>query len=451
MMEQRTERPEQPGRQVELVAIDMGYGHLRPAYSLAEMLPGAEVLHADAPPASSAQEQRAWEQARTGYEMLSRGSRLPLVGGALKAVLDEVTAIPSLYPHRDLSQPTVPVRALEAMAKRGLGRGLAERLKRNGKSLLTTFYAPAVLSDFHGCERVYCVVTDSDVNRVWAPPVPSKSNITYCAPSMRVARRLRAYGVPQDRIRMTGFPLPHALVGGLSAPVLRRDLQRRLAALDPLGRFRAEGRQEVTKLLEDGRKHDENPPHLVFAVGGAGAQAEMAFEFLPSLAPGLRRKKWKLTLVAGIRPEVKALFLDAIERAELVDELEAGDVEILLEGTHEQYFQRFNQVLHDADILWTKPSEVSFYGALGIPLLFSQPMGSHEHYNQRWAVDSGSGVEQYDPRYVAHWLEEMLDDGTLAAAAWAGYMRMPKFGLYRVIEEVLGQGALEDCSSSIMP
>ena len=36
----------------------------------------------------------------------------------------------------------------------------------------------------------------------------------------------------------------------------------------------------------------------------------------------------------------------------------------------------------------------------------------------------------------------MLKDGTLAGAAWTGYMRMPKFGLYRIVEEVLGAAEL---------
>ena len=32
-------------------------------------------------------------------------------------------------------------------------------------------------------------------------------------------------------------------------------------------------------------------------------------------------------------------------------------------------------------------------------------------------------------------------DGTLAGAAWSGFMRLPKFGLYRILEAV---GPLKD-------
>ena len=44
--------------------------------------------------------------------------------------------------------------------------------------------------------------------------------------------RLRAYGVPDDRILLTGFPLPHGLVGGPELPILRRNLASRLVRLD---------------------------------------------------------------------------------------------------------------------------------------------------------------------------------------------------------------------------
>lgn len=426
-----------PGAEVELVAIDMGYGHLRPAHSFSEFL-GTPVLHADRAPLASPAEQSQWQQVRKGYEMLSRATQLRLFGGALRELMDGVTSIPSLYPRRDLSNRTLGVRVLESWARRGLGRGLAARLERQDRPLLTTFYGPAVLSDYHGCERLYCVVTDSDINRVWAPIQPQKSHVIYFAPSMRVRRRLKAYGVPPDQIVVTGYPLPHGLVGGPDASVLRANLARRLVALDPRGRFLREVRGEVSHFLGELPEAASAVPHLVFAVGGAGAQADMAHQFLPSLARRVRKGRLKVTLVAGIRPEVAEVFQAAIHDAGLEEEQQAGLVSILLENDHDAYFERFNQLLHTADILWTKPSELTFFGALGIPLLFSWPVGSHERYNRRWAIDAGSGINQYDPRHAGEWLWELLKDGTLAGAAWTGYMRMPKFGLYRIVEEVLG-------------
>jgi hypothetical protein len=57
-----------------------------------------------------------------------------------------------------------------------------------------------------------------------------------------------------------------------------------------------------------------------------------------------------------------------------------------------------------------------------------------------WAEDAGlagqlgAGLKQDDPRHAAEWLREWLDDGTLAAAAWSGYVRLPKFGTPRIVE-----------------
>jgi hypothetical protein len=332
--------------------------------------------------------------------MLSRAGNVPVVGSLLAEVLQGVTKIPSLYPLRDLSARTPAVRLLEQAARDGMGLGLAARLQRSQTPLLATFFGPAVLSDYHGCDRIYCVVTDSDVNRIWAPVSPRRGNITYLVPTLRVRRRLKAYGVPGSKIVMTGYPLPHELVGGTDAHLLRKNLRRRLLALDRKGVFLRECREEVSYFLGDLGEVPEAPPHLVFAVGGAGAQAEMVEEFLPSLAHSLRKGKLRLTLVAGLRPEVAERFRVAIDACELGEELASGAVSILQKDNHDEYFRAFNELLAEADILWTKPSELSFFGALGLPLLFSWPVGSHERYNRRWAINSGSGIKQGELRHA---------------------------------------------------
>lgn len=431
-----------PFPSLELVSIDMGYGHLRPAYSLSRFLGGQPILLADEPPLASTDEQLLWKRARFLYEGLSKAGSLPGVGPLLSEVLDLVTSIPNLYPRRDLSAASLGSKALARASFAGLGRGLAARLDRQDQTLLTTFYAPAVLAHAHGQERIYCVVTDTDVNRIWAPVDARRSRVRYLAPTQRVRRRLKSYGVPGERSMVTGFPLPHELIGGPEAPLLRKNLRRRLAALDPRGRFLHESRGEVAHFLGDSAQAGA-APHLVFAVGGAGAQTEMVRAFLPSLARRIRKGRLRITLVAGIRPEVSARFQEAISASELEPELASGAISILLESSHAEYFARFHQLLSTADILWTKPSELCFYGALGLPLILSRPLGSHERENRRYAVSSGAGLRQLDPAHAGDWLYEMLKDGTLAGAAWTGYIRMPKFGLYRIVEEVLGRECLE--------
>lgn len=429
----------------ELVSIDMGFGHLRPAQALSDFCGGAPILLADEPPLATAAEERKWRRAREGYEILSQAGATPFVGPLLSNLLDGITRIPHLYPRRDLSPHTFAVRLLRKAAEAGMGRGLASRLERNQSKLLTTFFAPAVLADIHGVEDIHCVVTDSDINRIWAPVNPVDSKINYLAPSERVRSRLRAYGVLNSNIHVTGYPLPHELVGGPGAEVLRDNLRRRLVALDPRGRFLSTCSEEVAHFLGPLPEHSsESIPHLVFAVGGAGAQAELVDQFLPDLAHWIRQRKLKLTLVAGLRPEIADRFLRSITSADLSQEATEGAVAILLKKDHREYFHAFNELLAQTDILWTKPSELSFFGALGIPLLLSSPVGSHEAYNRRWAESMGAGIRQRDLRHAGHWLREMLKDGTLAGAAWTGYMRMPKFGLYRIVEHVFGKTALEN-------
>src|SRR5579883_586756 len=357
-----------------VLAVDMGYGHLRAAVPLAAAL-GTDVLYADQAPLADDDEQREWLRTRRFYETTTRLSQVPVVGAPLRLVLDAVTHIPHLHPSRDLSAPTAGARGLERLVRNGLGRGLARRLKESGAPLLTTFYAPAIAADRMGCPNVYCVVTDTDINRVWAPLEPRTSDIHYLVPSRRAARRLHAYGVRKSHITFTGFPLPHELVGGPSLSRLKRNLAARLVRLDPDGAFRESAGSELVHFLgplpesERGR-----PPRLVYAVGGTGTQAGLAHEFLPSLRPAIERSALRLTLVAGVRAEVAATFRDALSKAGLLPALGSG-VDILEAPDHRTYFAEFTALMAHTDVLWTKPSELTFYAALGVPLVCSRPVG----------------------------------------------------------------------------
>jgi hypothetical protein len=79
---------------------------------------------------------------------------------------------------------------------------------------------------------------------------------------------------------------------------------------------------------------------------------------------------------------------------------------------------------------------MTFYAALGLPLIFSAPVGAHEVKNRRWAIESGAGIEQRIPEVALDWLEELTMDGTLAGAAFAGMSRFPADGLYKIIDRI---------------
>jgi hypothetical protein len=435
MMDLQTATLKRLAVQPLVVSVDMGYGHLRAAIPLAREL-GLRVYAADGPDLSDEAERELWQRTRVFYEWTTRLSQVPFIGPPMRALVEAFTSIPHLHPERDLSAASLGAKGLERLVQKGLGRGLFERLKSSGAPLLTTFYAPAIAADRLGYSEVYCVVTDSDINRVWAPYLPQASGVHYLVPSTRAGRRLMAYGVPRQLINYTGFPLPGELLGGPELPVLKQNLAARLVRLDPQGWFR-EGHQALVEqqLGPLPRAEEGRPPLLMFAVGGAGAQAGLARLFLPSVASHIQEGRLRVTLVAGVRPEVALAFQQAIERAGLGASVGHG-LEIMQAKDHAEYFERFNEMLARADILWTKPSEMTFFAALGIPLICSWPVGVHERYNRRWAIEAGAGLKQRDPRFAGQWLAEWLTDGTLAAAAWAGFTRLPKHGLYRILEAV---------------
>jgi hypothetical protein len=432
---------------VKVIAVDMGYGHNRAAQAFATVL-NTPVWQVDVAPIAGAEERRSWSRTRAFYEGMSRASQLGALARPFRSLLENVTSIPHLHPYRDLSGPTIGSRGLKWLIERGLGRGMLEALSRDPGPVLTTFYAPALIADHAGLRPSYCVVTDADINRVWAPADPATSEVIYFAPSQRALLRLRAYGVRPDHIHMTGFPLPPELLGGPDLQVLRANLAARLVRLDPSGVFRDSYRDDLDHFLGPLPTPARKAPLVTFVVGGAGSQEQVAKMLLTSFKKSIEAGKIQLALAAGTHAHLGDQFREWTKELGLESRLGDG-LEILYTPDLWEYFRLFNKLLAETDILFTKPSEMTFFAALGLPLVFSWPVGVHERYNRRWAIEGGAGLKQRDLRFTADWIDEWLQDGTLAGAAWSGFMRLPKFGLYRILEFVAkGEGAGAQVSSS---
>lgn len=411
-----------------VTALDMGYGHLRAAASVASAC-GAEVVEADRPPFASDSETALWGRARRWYEALSRGADAWYAPGA-RALLDLVTGIPAPGSQRDDSAPNLAARQLDRLVRAGMGARLAARLRETGEPLVATFYAHAVAAETHGAERVHLVVTDSDINRVWAPADARRSRIVFFAPAETAAARLVSYGVARERICVTGFPLPPELVGDDDA-IARESLAARIARLDPSGAFRAARRDELTRALGDVPAGRADPPTVVFAVGGAGAQSGVARILLSAWHRHLANDQLRLVLVAGTRRRVAERFERWLREAGV-----GPSARLLFEPDFRSYYRSFNETLASADVLWTKPSELTFYAALGLPLVLARPLGVHERRNRDLALTLGAGVNGRASRETALRLPSLLADGTLAAAAWSGFSRMPRDGARRIAEEL---------------
>ncbi|OGL65689.1 hypothetical protein A3B21_03310 [Candidatus Uhrbacteria bacterium RIFCSPLOWO2_01_FULL_47_24] len=457
-----------------VIAVTMGYGHLRPAYALKDMAyighgldHGRGIINADDYPGIPPEDKKMWETIRRGYEFVSRFKRIPIIGEATFDLMDHLQEIAGFYPRRDLTKPIWQLRAtLSTIKKKKWGKDLIDKLNRpstrakhgtgQGKPLplVTTFFTIAHMAEYWGYRGpIYCVVTDTDVSRAWVALNPKASKIMYCAPSYRVAERLKLYGVNPRRIYLTGFPLPKTNLGNnTDLGILRHDIALRILNLDPARRYLKVHGPHVAERLSIKKlpKKSNHPLTLTFAVGGAGAQREIGAAMLKSLRRHILEGRIRVNLIAGVHSVVRDYFIEQAKKNGL-EKTFGKFVRVLYQKTKEQYFAEFNKWLRTTDILWTKPSELSFYAGLGLPIIIAPPIGSQEDYNQSWLLTLDAGVPQEDPKYAAEWLFDWLRSGFLAKAAMSGYREAFKFGTFNIERLVAGKPSQMKLVETVSP
>lgn len=101
-------------------------------------------------------------------------------------------------------------------------------------------------------------------------------------------------------------------------------------------------------------------------------------------------------------------------------------------------FDRFNSALKSTDVMITKPSEMVFYAALGIPLVFLPPIGAHEAKNRDYIFEKRCGVNMVRPSDFAKWILGSRCSGMLMELAENGYNNLPKTGTFEIDELVKG-------------
>jgi len=415
-----------------VAAANMGLGHKRAVQPLRDIAEGGIIVVND-PSVAAPDEQKLWDQLLSVYERLSRAKSIPLVGNTLFGIMDYFQRIRPAYPRIDLSRPTIQTRWNEKMLDKGVCRGMIERILTKPLPFVTSYFTAAVAADRAGYGRVYCIICDADINRVWVASEPRRSRIEYLVPCGAAMRRLKQYGVPDERIFMTGFPLPLELLGNQDLDALKRDLGRRLRRLDPTDRFWPLHDKSVEHFLGEGNceRRERSAFTLAFCVGGAGAQKDIGAEALMSLAPRIKAGDIRMNLVCGVRPEVRAYFEAAVKEAGLEG---SPGVQLIGGKGDAEYFESFNRSLHETDIVWTKPSELSFYTGLGLPIIMAPSVGSQEVFNRRWLEEIQAGIPQDDPKYADQWIFELLEQGRFAEAAWDGFLKARKYGTYKIHE-----------------
>ena len=427
-------------KQAWIVAVDMGYGHQRAAYPLRHLSPTGKVISVNNYQGIPQKDYRIWHESESFYGFVSRLISIPLIGRRLFNLYDKLQSIKEFYPRRDLSPPNFTLRRMYALIKNGWGKDFINFLNTKDIPLITTFFTVAFFAEEHGFKNdIYCVLCDADISRAWVALNPSKSRIKYLAPCRRVVDRLKLYGVKDENIYLTGFPLPEENLGGADLGVLKADLLARIHNLDPLKRYRQKYFATVSHFLKnDGEKVKRSHPlTLTFAVGGAGAQKVMVHDILSSLKKRLLKEDLNLNLVAGTRNDVYLYFQEKIRECGL-KKLLGKNIKILFALSKSDYFKQFNELLRTTDMLWTKPSELVFYAGLGIPLIMAPSVGAQEVFNRTWLKTIGAGISQNNPKYAHEWLFDWVDSGWLAEAAMAGFLDGRQFGVYNIKDVVFG-------------
>jgi hypothetical protein len=419
-----------------VISVNMGYGHQRTAFPLKHLAVDGKVINANDYQGIPRKDKEIWESIRKGYEFISNFKRVPLIGEFAFFMIDRFQKILTFYPKRDLSKPNSQLKQTYGTIKSGWGKDLIEKLRvkneelKSNLPLISTFFTPAFMTEFFNYPGdIYCVVCDADISRTWAPLTPRESKIKYFAPTERVVERLKLYGVQKENIFLTGYPLPLENIGNQNLEILKEDLRKRLFNLDPQKRYFEKYKTLIEANLGKLPEKSDHPLTILFSVGGAGVQKEIGIKILKGLIPRIKQGVLRLILSAGIKEKVKEYFEDGIKRLGLK---ENKNIEILFAQNIDDYFKKFNLALRKTDILWTKPSELSFYTALGLPIIIAPPIGSQEEFNMRWLLKSGFGLLQENLNHTEQWLFDWLNQGYLAESAFQGFIEGEKLGTLKI-------------------
>lgn len=421
-----------------IVDVSMGYGHQRTTYPLRDFAEGGTIINANNYDDITEKDKKLWEQSRSFYEFISRFKKIPLIGQFTFSLWDKVQRILDFYPRRDLSGLNLVTKAHGKIIDRGWGEHLIKRLSKKNIPLITSFYSPAMMAEkFNYPGDIYCIICDADIARAWVSPNPKHSRVKYFAPNERVVGRLKLYGIKEENIFLTGYPLPLEDVGK-DKKILKNDLKNRILNLDPQGKYLSNYGPLVRKYLGELPKKSNHPLTIAFAVGGAGAQSEIAIEILKSLKKRIQDGKVRMILIAGIRKKVSDFFIEEIKKIKMGKYIDDG-IEIVFEPSIHAYFDSFNLALREIDILWTKPSELSFYSGLGLPIVMAPIIGSQEQFNREWLLRSGFGIDQKNPKYTDQWLFDWLNEGVLAEMAMEGFIEGKQLGAEEIKKITLGK------------
>ncbi|MEP6723029.1 MAG: glycosyltransferase [Variovorax sp.] len=333
--------------QLLILSVSAGNGHVRAAQALAAT---AETLN----PPCSAVHVDAMAHVAGGFRKVYTDWYIQLVNRA-----------PELWSYLHQKADSTPHSATSQRLRRGIERVSAGALLREihrtkPKAIVCTHFLPAeLLMRERNRGRLDCPVwlqvTDYDLHNMWI--VPGMAG--YLAATEEVAFRMRARGLPADRIHVTGIPVM-PVFSQPDAPELARDACVSRLGLDPA--------RKVILMASGGAGVGDLPSMVerVLALGGPGSDFQV-------IAVAGRN--------AAAHEALKALAQRMPGRL------------VAMGFTNEM-----EKLMAAADLVVTKPGglTISECLALGKPMLLVSPIPGQEEHNAGFLMEEGAAWLAYD-------------------------------------------------------
>jgi processive 1,2-diacylglycerol beta-glucosyltransferase len=328
-----------------VLSVSAGNGHVRAAQALVataeQQWPGCSAVHVD-----------AMAHVAPGFRKVYTDWYIQLVNRA-----------PEVWSYLHQKSDSTPHTATSQRLRRGIERLsttalLREIHRQRPDAIVCTHFLPAELLMREqnrgriGCP-VWLQVTDFDLHNMWI--VPGMAG--YFAATEEVAFRMRARGLPADRVHVTGIPVMPAF-SQPDAPALARDACVSALGLDPARRV------------------------LLMVSGGAGVGD------LPSMVRrvlALQGADFQVIAVAGRNAAAHAALQD-LERAH------PGRLRAI------GFTGEMEKLMAAADLVVTKPGglTISECLALGRPMLLASPIPGQEEHNAGYLMEEGAAWLAYD-------------------------------------------------------
>lgn len=347
-----------------ILSVSAGNGHVRAAEALAATAaaqPGAaEARHIDA------------------MQHVASGFRAVYADGYLKLV-DRYPELWS-YVHQktDRTPHAAPTQKLRrALERLGSGTLMKQVAAARPDAIVCTHFLPAeLLLRERRRGRLACPVwlqvTDYDLHNMWV--VPEMAG--YFAANEEVAERMRARGLPPERVHVTGIPVMPAFADRAD-PALERGAAAAALGLDPVR------------------------PVVLIVSGGAGiGDLPAAVDRLLAVT-----EDFQLIAVAGRNAAAKAA-LDGRAAAQ------PGRLHAV------GYTQRMHALMAAADLVITKPGglTISECLAIGRPMLLVSPIPGQEEHNAVTMMEEGAAWLADDAIGLGYKFRRLLGDRARLAA-----------------------------------